>query len=66
MTNQKHYIVKLIEPEICKECRFHALVRIRDGAGDIRDMNQCLRTWCDNHILITAPGPEEQVSEVVS
>lgn len=41
-------IVRLLEPEICIECRFAQMATVEDCEGAVTKMIQCTRRDCDN------------------
>lgn len=41
-------IIRLINPEMCLECRFSHMAVVTDNAGQISQMIRCRRLDCDN------------------
>lgn len=48
MEAQRYRVVTLIEPEICKKCRFAVEARVRMADGSTHQMTHCRRKDCDN------------------
>lgn len=41
-------IVRLLEPELCLDCRFAHIADVEDDGGSIQRMIHCRRLDCDN------------------
>jgi len=54
MKNQKIVTVKLLEPELCQECRFAKMADVVNMDGIIERMIRCTRLDCDNWDYSTA------------
>lgn len=47
-------IVRLLEPEICLECRFAKIADVENAEGKVQRMVRCTRRDCDNWDLVSA------------
>jgi len=47
-------IVRLLEPEMCLECRFAKVADVEDSSGITQRMIHCTRADCDNWDMETA------------
>lgn len=45
---RKLNIIKLIEPDLCLECRFQQVANVTSADGTIKRMIYCKRLDCDN------------------
>jgi hypothetical protein len=54
MAKKQLKIVKLLEPELCMECRFAKYADVEAGDGSIQRMVYCRRLDCDNWDTQTA------------
>ncbi|MCX7800568.1 MAG: hypothetical protein N2109_09525 [Fimbriimonadales bacterium] len=48
MARKQLKIVRLIEPELCLDCRFAQMADVEDQAGNLQRMIYCRRLDCDN------------------
>lgn len=48
MAKRQLKIVRLIEPELCLECRFSQMADVEQGDGTTARMIYCKRLDCDN------------------
>lgn len=48
MARRQLKIVRLLEPELCQECRFAKMADVEDGTGVTTRMMFCRRLDCDN------------------
>jgi hypothetical protein len=48
MADRKIKIIRLIEPEICLECRFSRMADVEEADGSVKRMIYCRRLDCDN------------------
>lgn len=48
MAKRELRIVRLLEPEMCLECRFAHIAAVEGGAGKQQKMLYCKRLDCDN------------------
>ena len=54
-------IVRLLEPEICLECRFADMANVENSEGKVQRMIYCRRLDCDNWDFSSAE-PAKKVS----
>ena len=54
MARKQLKIVRLIEPELCMECRFAKFAEVENASGEIQRMIHCLRLDCDNWDMVDA------------
>lgn len=47
-------IVRLLEPEMCLECRFAKVADVENAFGEMQRMIHCTRSDCDNWDMETA------------
>lgn len=48
MSQRQLKIVRLIEPELCLECRFAKIADVENASGIVQRMIHCKRLDCDN------------------
>lgn len=48
MAKRQLKIVRLIEPELCLECRFSQMAEVEQADGSMSKMIYCRRLDCDN------------------
>lgn len=48
MTQKPLKIVRLLEPDLCLECRFSSVAEVEGEDGIVRRMIRCRRLDCDN------------------
>lgn len=48
MARKQLKIVRLIEPELCLDCRFAQMADVEDQSGNLQRMIYCRRLDCDN------------------
>lgn len=48
MTGRELKVVKLVEPELCMNCRFADLASVEMADGKVQRMLYCRRLDCDN------------------
>jgi hypothetical protein len=60
MARRQLKIVKLLEPEICLDCRFAKMAEVEQSDGAVQRMIFCRRLDCDNWDFASA----ESVSKV--
>lgn len=48
MSRRQLKIVRLLEPELCLECRFAQMAEVESADGAIQRMVYCKRLDCDN------------------
>lgn len=58
-------MVRLLDVKMCQFCRFHDIVTIKDGNGNVRALDSCARLDCDNFVAIPNPQPQDRVAEVI-
>lgn len=54
MNQRELRIVRLLEPDLCLECRFANIIEAREPDGKTRQLVRCRRLDCDNWDLRTA------------
>jgi hypothetical protein len=54
MARRQLKIVKLLEPELCLECRFANMADVENTSGKVQRMVYCRRLDCDNWDYSTA------------
>ena len=54
MARRELKIVKLLEPELCLECRFANVADVEAQDGTMQRMIYCRRLDCDNWDIVTA------------
>jgi hypothetical protein len=54
MARKQLKIVRLLEPEMCLECRFAKVAEVENQSGEFQKMIYCQRLDCDNWELVTA------------
>lgn len=65
MARKQLKIVRLLEPEMCLDCRFAKIADVETDAGDIQRMIYCRRLDCDNWDIVNAESARSvKVSEV--
>lgn len=60
MAGRQLKVVRLIEPEICLECRFAQMAQVELKDGSIQRMIHCKRLDCDNWDIETV----EEASDI--
>ncbi len=64
MAKRQLRVVKLLEPEICLECRFGQRAEVELNDGSLQQMIYCKRLDCDNWDYASAePAKSVQVQE---
>jgi len=63
MANRNLKIVRLLEPEICLECRFGKIADVKGQDGGIQRMIYCQRLDCDNWDIVDAEPAVSVVTE---
>jgi len=53
MAERQLKIVKLIEPELCLDCRFADRAKVENEHGEVQRMVYCRRLDCDNWETMT-------------
>ena len=48
MAKKQLKIVRLLEPEMCLNCRFAKMADVENNEGDVQRMIYCRRLDCDN------------------
>jgi hypothetical protein len=48
MTRKQLKVIRLIEPDLCKECRFSDMATVTLANGEVQTMIHCRRMDCDN------------------
>lgn len=54
MARKQLKIVKLLEPELCMECRFAQTAEVENDQGVFQKMIYCRRLDCDNWDVVNA------------
>jgi hypothetical protein len=61
---RKHLkIVRLLEPELCLECRFSSTAEVESESGRIQRMIHCRRLDCDNWDIVNAEPARSILSD---
>ncbi len=47
-------IVRLLEPELCMDCRFAKIAHVENDRGEFQRMIHCRRLDCDNWNVVDA------------
>jgi len=64
MARKQLKIVRLIEPELCLDCRFAQMADVEDQTGNLQRMIYCRRLDCDNWDFASAePAKSLHVEE---
>jgi hypothetical protein len=64
MAGKQLKVVKLLEPELCLDCRFGHKAQVEMGNGEKQTMVYCKRLDCDNWDYSTAePAKSVELSE---
>ncbi len=64
MARKQLKIVRLIEPELCLDCRFAQMADVEDQSGNLQRMIYCRRLDCDNWDFASAePAKSLRVEE---
>lgn len=64
MARKNLKIVRLLEPELCTECRFAQMAEVESGDGSLQRMVYCRRLDCDNWDFSSAePARSVRVDE---
>jgi hypothetical protein len=63
MAKRNLKVVRLVEPELCLECRFAKTAEVELDNGTFQRMIHCLRLDCDNWDYSTAEGAKQIVDE---
>jgi len=53
MARKQMKIVRLLEPELCLECRFAERANVENHDGEVQRMVYCRRLDCDNWDVMT-------------
>ncbi len=53
MGRKQMKIVRLLEPELCLECRFAERAMVENEAGEVQRMVYCRRLDCDNWDILS-------------
>lgn len=53
MAERQLKIVKLLEPELCMDCRFAQRATVENERGEMQKMVYCRRLDCDNWETVT-------------
>ena len=53
MAKKQMKIVRLLEPELCLDCRFAERANVETTNGDVQRMIYCRRLDCDNWDIVT-------------
>lgn len=53
MAKKQMKIVRLLEPELCLDCRFAERANVETTSGDVQRMIYCRRLDCDNWDVVT-------------
>lgn len=59
MARKQLKVVKLIEPDLCMECRFAVLTNVVNPEGSDQTLIRCRRLDCDNWDVQTAEDADE-------
>lgn len=59
MARKQLKVVKLIEPDLCMECRFAVLTNVLTPDGRDQTLIRCQRLDCDNWDVQTAEDADE-------
>lgn len=63
MARKQLKIVRLLEPELCLECRFARTAEVETDTGSIQRMIHCRRLDCDNWDIVNAESARSIVHE---
>ena len=63
MAKRNLKVVRLIEPELCLECRFAKTAEVEMENGSLQRMIHCRRLDCDNWDYSSAEGAKQIVDE---
>ncbi|HRJ26386.1 MAG TPA: hypothetical protein PLO61_02605 [Fimbriimonadaceae bacterium] len=64
MARRQLKVVRLLEPELCQECRFSQMAEVEMDDGKMQRMVYCRRLDCDNWDYSTAePAKSVQVDD---
>ncbi|MBS1717911.1 MAG: hypothetical protein JSS72_09295 [Armatimonadetes bacterium] len=64
MARKQLKIVRLLEPELCLECRFAHTADVQGPSGDYQRMVYCRRLDCDNWDMVNAePAQDVRIDE---
>ncbi len=54
MARKQLKIVRLLEPELCQDCRFAQTAEVANAEGEFQRMVYCRRLDCDNWDIVSA------------
>lgn len=61
MAGKQLKIVKLLEPELCLDCRFAHMADVENDKGQMQKMIYCKRLDCDNWDIVNATKAKSMV-----
>jgi hypothetical protein len=61
MAGKQLKIVRLIEPELCMDCRFANMADVENDSGQMQKMIYCRRLDCDNWDIVNAAKAKSMV-----
>ncbi len=64
MAKRQLKIVRLLEPEMCLDCRFAKMADVENNAGEVQRMIYCRRLDCDNWDFSSAENARNVIPDV--